>query len=156
MWSGGVVSDTACYNIENAQLRSSVEELKALLYEARAQHFTQLDELRYILYIIIYSLLLNCVLVCRAEEVKYEGEVREEMAQLEALLAAAKRDYELLRIEFEKRLAANEQATPLAKYNIIAASATDSHASLSLGRELEVTAGSLQKTITQLKSEVGR
>ena len=31
---------------ENAQLRVSVEELKTLLYEARAQHFTQLDELR--------------------------------------------------------------------------------------------------------------
>ena len=53
---------------------------------------------------------------CRAEEVKYEGEVREEMAQLEALLAAAKRDYELLRIEFEKRMASNEQAAPLAKW----------------------------------------
>lgn len=33
--------------VENNQLRASVEELKTLLYEARAQHFTQLDELRY-------------------------------------------------------------------------------------------------------------
>jgi predicted nucleic acid-binding Zn-ribbon protein len=81
---------------ENNQLRSLVEELRTLLYEARAQHFTQLDEIR-------------------AEEVKYEGEVREEIAQLEALLATAKREYELLRIEFEKRMAANEQAAPLAK-----------------------------------------
>ena len=63
-----------------------------------------------------------CVWLCvyvavllRAEEVKYEGEVREEMAQLESLLATAKREYELLRIEFEKRMAANEQAAPLAK-----------------------------------------
>ena len=56
-----------------------------------------------------------CWLSCRAEEVKYEGEVREEIAQLEALLATAKREYELLRIEFEKRMAANEQAAPLAK-----------------------------------------
>ena len=59
------------------------------------------------------------ILCSRAEEVKYEGEVREEMNQLEGLLANAKRDYEILRIEFEKRLAANEQATPLAKYIII-------------------------------------
>ena len=51
----------------------------------------------------------------RTEEVKYENEVREEMAQLETLLATSKRDYELLRIEFEKRMAANEQAAPLAK-----------------------------------------
>ena len=31
---------------ENSQLRSSLEELKSLLYEARAHHFSQLDELR--------------------------------------------------------------------------------------------------------------
>lgn len=36
-----------CHPVENNQLRASVEELKTLLYEARAQHFTQLDELRY-------------------------------------------------------------------------------------------------------------
>ena len=54
-------------------------------------------------------------MLCRTEEVKYENEVREEMAQLEILLATSKRDYELLRIEFEKRMAANEQAAPLAK-----------------------------------------
>ena len=57
----------------------------------------------------------NFCVLCRAEEVKYEGEVQEEIAQLEALLATAKREYELLRIEFEKRMAANEQAAPLAK-----------------------------------------
>ena len=53
--------------------------------------------------------------IYRAEEVKYESEVREEMAQLEALLATAKREYELLRITFEKTMAANDQAAPLAK-----------------------------------------
>ena len=36
-----------CHPVENNQLRASVEELKTLLYEARAQHFAQLDELRY-------------------------------------------------------------------------------------------------------------
>ena len=46
---------------------------------------------------------------------KYESEVREEMGQLETLLAASKRDYELLRIEFERKAAADEQAAPLAK-----------------------------------------
>lgn len=58
---------------------------------------------------------LEIACLCRAEEVKYENEVREEMAQLETLLATSRRDYELLRIEFEKRMAANEQAAPLAK-----------------------------------------
>lgn len=103
-----------CRPVENNQLRASVEELKTLLYEARAQHFAQLDELRYRLCVVGEGDVCICDLY-RAEEVKYEGEVREEMAQLEALLAGAKRDYELLRIEFEKRMAANEQAAPLAK-----------------------------------------
>ena len=46
---------------------------------------------------------------------KYQLEVREEMAQLETALASTKRDYELLRIEFEKTVASNEQAAPIAK-----------------------------------------
>ena len=46
---------------------------------------------------------------------KYQLEVREEQVQLETALAAAKRDYELLRIEFEKTMASNEQAAPIAK-----------------------------------------
>ena len=37
------------------------------------------------------------------------------MGQLEAALLAAKRDYELLRIEFERTVASNEQAAPIAK-----------------------------------------
>ena len=37
------------------------------------------------------------------------------MAQLETALASTKRDYELLRIEFEKTVASNEQAAPIAK-----------------------------------------
>ena len=58
---------------------------------------------------------LLAIVLPRAEEVKYENDVREEMAQLETLLATSKRDYELLRIEFEKRMASNEQAAPLAR-----------------------------------------
>ena len=100
-----------------------------------------------------------CVCVFRAEEVKYENEVREEMGQLETLLAASKRDYELLRIEFEKRATAEEQAVPLAKL-VPAQSITSSSLSLSLSlpscRELQVTVESLQKTVMQLKSEVER
>lgn len=74
---------------------------------------------------------------CRAEEVKYQVEVREEMAGLEGALATVKRDYELLRMEYERMLASNEQAGPVAK-------------------ELRVTVDSLQKSISQHKSEVGR
>lgn len=68
---------------------------------------------------------------------KYQQEVREEMAALENAFAAVKHDYSLLRIEFERTVASNEQAAPIAK-------------------ELRVTVDSLQKSVTQLKSEVGR
>ena len=51
----------------------------------------------------------------RGEENKYQLEVREEMGQLENALLATKRDYELLRIEFERTIASNEQAAPIAK-----------------------------------------
>ena len=51
----------------------------------------------------------------RQEEIKYQMEVREEMGQLEVALGSAKHDYELLRIEFEKTVASNEQAAPIAK-----------------------------------------
>lgn len=51
----------------------------------------------------------------RGEESKYQLEVREEMGQLENALLATKRDYELLRVEFERTIASNEQAVPIAK-----------------------------------------
>ena len=37
------------------------------------------------------------------------------MGQLEAALLTTKRDYELLRIEFERMVASNEQAAPIAR-----------------------------------------
>ena len=76
-------------------------------------------------------------LFCRGAEIKYQQEVREEMAALETALAAAKHDYSLLRMEFERTVASNEQAAPIAK-------------------ELRVTVDSLQKSIAQHKSEVNR
>ena len=54
-------------------------------------------------------------IVSRGEETKYQVEVREEMGQLEAALLTTKRDYELLRIEFERTVASNEQAAPIAR-----------------------------------------
>ena len=37
------------------------------------------------------------------------------MSQLETTIASTKRDYELLKIDYERTLAANEQAAPIAK-----------------------------------------
>ena len=94
---------------------------------------------------------------------KYESEVREEMGQLETLLAASKRDYELLRIEFERKAAADEQAAPLAKLGCLTSLSLSLSLTFSLllspppaARELQVTVESLMKTTGQLKSEVER
>ena len=103
---------------ESGQLRAILEENKLLLNSAKEKHFTQLEKIR-------------------EEELKYQLEVSEEMAQLQRALEASKREGELLRVEFERTLASNEQAAPIAK-------------------ELQVTVASLQKTIQQLKSELTR
>ncbi len=68
---------------------------------------------------------------------KYQLEVREEMGALEGALGALKRDYELLKVEYERTITANDQAGPIA-------------------RELRIMVDSLQKTISQHKSEVNR
>ena len=81
--------------------------------------------------------MVSCHLSFRGSELKYQQEVREEMSALENALAAVKHDYSLLRMEFERTVASNEQAAPVAK-------------------ELRVTVDSLQKTITQHKSETSR
>lgn len=51
----------------------------------------------------------------RQEELNYQSEVRDEMSRLETSLATAQRDHELLKIEYEQTVAANEQAAPVAK-----------------------------------------
>jgi len=50
-----------------------------------------------------------------AEHHKYQSEVKEEVVQLEESLSAMRRQYDLVRMEFEKNLASNEQAVPINK-----------------------------------------
>lgn len=51
----------------------------------------------------VFSLLQN-------DEVSLQRKVRTEVFQLEDTLAQVRKEYEMLRIEFEQTLAANEQA----------------------------------------------
>lgn len=51
-----------------------------------------------------------CVCVCQNDEVSLQRKVRTEVIQLEDTLAQVRKEYEMLRIEFEQTLAANEQA----------------------------------------------
>ncbi len=56
-----------------------------------------------------------CPSPCRQEELKYQLEVRDGMEHLQSALAAVKQEYEVLRIEFERTVASNDQAAPIVK-----------------------------------------
>lgn len=63
--------------------------------------------------------------------------MRTEVIQLEDMQAQVRKEYEMLRIEFEQNLAANEQTGPI-------------------NREMRHLITSLQNHITQLKGEIHR
>ena len=75
------------------------------------------------------------------------------MSRLETSLATVQHDYELLKIEHEQTLAANDQAAPIAKYNWSTLSWIWYYL---VGRELQEMVASLQKSIQQLKGEINR
>lgn len=66
-----------------------------------------------------------------------QKKLRQEVMQLEDVLAQLRKEYEMLRIEFEQNLAANEQTGPI-------------------NREMRHLITSLQNNTTQLKGEVQR
>ena len=105
--------------IENSRLRAHAEELRRLLSTAKPQLIQKLEEIRCVcvcvLCVCAWAASLTPPHCCRSEELKYDQEVREELSHLEAALASVKHDYEILRVEFEKTLASNEQAAPIAK-----------------------------------------
>lgn len=53
---------------------------------------------------------ITIVLPCQRDEVSLHKKLRTEVIQLEDTLAQVRKEYEMLRIEFEQTLAANEQA----------------------------------------------
>lgn len=93
------------------------------------------------------------------------------MEHLQSALASVKQEYETLRIEFERVIASNDQAAPIAKsvqslthcWGPIRDTHTHMYICIQIRahpvlptRELQVMVDSLQKTIQQLKSEVSR
>ncbi len=71
-----------------------------------------------------------------SEELLAQKKLRTEVIQLEDMLAQVRKEYEMLRIEFEQNLAANEQTGPINK-------------------EMRNLITSLQSHNVQLKGEVG-
>ncbi|XP_006111139.2 E3 ubiquitin-protein ligase BRE1A isoform X1 [Pelodiscus sinensis] len=105
------------YN-ESLQLKAHLDEARTLLHGTRNTHQRQVE-------------------LIERDEVSLHKKLRTEVIQLEDTLAQVRKEYEMLRIEFEQTLAANEQAGPI-------------------NREMRHLISSLQNHNHQLKGEVLR
>ncbi|KAG9467097.1 hypothetical protein GDO78_015627 [Eleutherodactylus coqui] len=105
------------YN-ESLQVKTQLDEARALLLSTKNSHLRQIERME-------------------SEELSVQKKLRTEVIQLEDTLAQVRKEYEMLRIEFEQNLAANEQAGPI-------------------NREMRHLIGSLQNHNHQLKGDVQR
>uniref|UniRef100_A0A2P2I871 E3 ubiquitin protein ligase n=1 Tax=Hirondellea gigas TaxID=1518452 RepID=A0A2P2I871_9CRUS len=105
------------YN-ESMQLKTQLEETRHQLQTSKNAHLRQIEQ-------------MEC------EELLSQKKLRTEVIQLEDMLAQLRKEYEMLRIEFEQNLAANEQTGPI-------------------NREMRHLITSLQNHISQLKGEIAR
>lgn len=108
----------------------------SVLYNESMQLKTQLDETRQQLQTSKNAHLRNIEMM-ESEELIAQKKLRQEVMQLEDFLAQLRKEYEMLRIEFEQNLAANEQTGPI-------------------NREMRHLITSLQNNTQQLKGEVHR
>ncbi|CAH1969516.1 unnamed protein product [Acanthoscelides obtectus] len=108
----------------------------SVLYNESMQLKTQLDEARQQLQASKNAHLRNIEMM-ESEELIAQKKLRQEVMQLEDFLAQLRKEYEMLRIEFEQNLAANEQTGPI-------------------NREMRHLITSLQNNTQQLKGEVHR
>lgn len=105
------------YN-ESMQIKTMLDETRNQLQTSKNQHLRQIE-------------------VMESEELIAQKKVRSEMIQMEDVLAQIRKEYEMLRIEFEQNMAANEQTAPI-------------------NREMRHLITSLQNHNGQLKGEVFR
>jgi len=83
------------YN-EAMQLKTQLEEARNQLQMVKNAHMRQIEQME-------------------SEELMTQKKLRTEVIQLEDMLAQVRKEYEMLRIEFEQNLAANEQTGPINK-----------------------------------------
>ncbi|CAG4912263.1 unnamed protein product [Colias eurytheme] len=105
------------YN-ESMQMKTALDETRMQLQNAKNLHMRQIE-------------------IMESEELARQKALRSEMIQLEDVLGQLRKEYEMLRIEFEQNLAANEQTGPI-------------------NREMRHLITSLQNHNQQLKGEVHR
>ncbi|XP_014245185.1 E3 ubiquitin-protein ligase Bre1 isoform X2 [Cimex lectularius] len=108
----------------------------SVLYNESMQLKTQLDEVRHQL-ATSKNAHLRQIEMMESEELMGQKKLRTEVIQLEDHLAQVRKEYEMLRIEFEQNYAANEQTGPI-------------------NREMRHLITSLQNHNQQLKGEVHR
>ncbi|XP_067012730.1 E3 ubiquitin-protein ligase Bre1 isoform X2 [Anabrus simplex] len=108
----------------------------SVLYNESMQLKTQLDDARQQLQS-SKNAHLRHIEMMESEELMAQKKLRTEVIQLEDVLAQLRKEYEMLRIEFEQNLAANEQTGPI-------------------NREMRHLITSLQNHNVQLKGEVHR
>jgi len=83
------------YN-EAMQLKTQLEENRTILTNSKNAHMRQIEQME-------------------SEELLAQKKLRTEVIQLEDMLGQTRKEYEMLRIEFEQNLAANEQTGPINK-----------------------------------------
>lgn len=105
------------YN-ECMQLKTQLEETRVQLQSSKNNHLRQIEHME-------------------SEELSMQKRLRTEVIQLEDSLAQVRREHEMLRLEFEQVMAANEQTVPI-------------------NREMRNLITSLQNHNGQLKAEIGR
>ncbi|KAK6467726.1 E3 ubiquitin-protein ligase BRE1B-like [Huso huso] len=103
---------------ESLQVKTQLDEARALLLSTKNTHLRQIEHME-------------------SDELSLQKKLRTEVIQLEDTLAQVRKEYEMLRIEFEQNLAANEQAGPI-------------------NREMRHLISSLQNHSHQLKGDVLR
>lgn len=81
---------------DNTKLKASLEEVKGLLEVARLTFQRQLESME-------------------SDELHQQKRLGNEMMQLEETLTQVRKENELLRIEYEQNVAANEQTGPINK-----------------------------------------
>ncbi|XP_055611079.1 E3 ubiquitin-protein ligase Bre1 isoform X2 [Uranotaenia lowii] len=105
------------YN-ESMQIKTLLDESRNQLQTSKNQHLRQIE-------------------MMESEELIAQKRVRSDMIQMEDVLSQIRKEYEMLRIEFEQNMAANEQTAPI-------------------NREMRHLISSLQNHNGQLKGEVQR
>ena len=109
------------YN-ESLILKAQLDETRARLNTTRTARLRQLEHMEvgsvcvcvcvsisiYLCHISLFT--YSHPLCVQNDEVALQRKVRTEVFQLEDTLAQVRKEYEMLRIEFEQTLAANEQA----------------------------------------------